>query len=168
MPGQTIKWSEAGIQKKDEWGLPPVLYILIGISGSGKSTWANKGNCVIVDPDHFVMPAEMFDKKKLWKQFRDCLKQFSEEKVDIVADATHLKRQWRYITARQVGEEYRKVAVVFHTPFELCCERRKERFERWQMEEMRDSMEAVESKEKFDALIHVYPREERTLSLVKI
>lgn len=142
----------------------PVLYVLIGISGSGKSSWAKEGACACsVDPDEFVG-----NKKYKWRAFRDKLRCLSEHGVDIIADATHLKRQWRYITAKQVGEGYKKVAVVFHTPFELCCKRRAGKFERWQMEEMRDSMEAVESREKFDALIHVYLREERTLSLVKI
>lgn len=153
----------------------PVLYVLIGIAGSGKSSWGKQGNCVAVNPDA-IWEEEIWlggtvlklTKKVVWKAFRQRLRELSEHGVDIVADATHLKRQWRYITANQVSEEYKKVAVVFHTDFELCCKRRADRFERWQMEEMRDSMEAIESREKFDALIHVYFREERELSLIKL
>lgn len=141
----------------------PVLYVLIGIPGSGKSSWAEASECSTIDPDKFFG-----NKKERWKAFRATLCSLSEDGGDLVADATHLKRQWRYITAKQVSEEYKKVAVVFHTDFELCCKRRVDRFERWQMEEMRDSMEAVESREKFDALIHVYHTSERELSLIKL
>lgn len=106
------------------------LYVLVGVPGSGKSTWIKNqkwtGNCVIVSTDEFV---EDYAK--------ECGQTYSEVFNDYMPTAVKLMAE-KVIRAREAGKdiiwdqtsttvksrerkfnmlpEYHKIAVVFRTP----------------------------------------------------
>lgn len=106
------------------------LYVLVGVPGSGKSTWVKSqswtNDCVIVSTDHFVE-----------NYARDCGKSYSdvfqeymptavelmanqvvnarEQKKDIIWDQTSTTIATRAKKFRMLPDYY-KIAVVFKTP----------------------------------------------------
>ncbi len=111
-----------------------MLYVLIGIQASGKSTWAraNAGQleAVIVASDEIrnELEAEGIDATdqgdRVFAILETRVAQLLDAGRHVIADATHARRAWRaniLALARQRG--VRTVAVWFQTPLATCLTR---------------------------------------------
>lgn len=110
----------------------PKAYILIGVPGSGKSTWIAKqpfnwDRTVIVSTDNHV---EKYA-KEVGKTYSDVFKDFMpravelmvddvldafEHDLDVVWDQTSTTVSTRAKKLRMIPKNYEKIAVVFPTP----------------------------------------------------
>ena len=122
----------------------PTLYVLIGIQGSGKSTWAraNAGrlDAVIVASDEIrnELVADGLDPTHLGDRVFAILEERLGEHLaagrNVIADATHARRAWRaneVAVARRF--DARTVAIWFDLPLAVCQARngRKPGGEHW-------------------------------------
>ena len=112
------------------------ITVLVGIPGSGKSTWvANEydGDGMVLSSDAIREelygdeaiqgnPNEVFD--ELYYRMEECLKQDR----DVVIDATSIGKRERYTTIKMAKQYNAKLeAVVFKTPVPVCIRRNDER-----------------------------------------
>lgn len=112
------------------------ITVLVGIPGSGKSTWVKEsydGNGEVLSSDAIREelygdeaiqgnPSEVFD--ELYYRMEECLKR----DLDVVIDATSIGKRERYTTikmAKQYNAELE--AIVFKTPIAVCIRRNDER-----------------------------------------
>jgi protein phosphatase len=122
----------------------PTLYVLIGIQGSGKSTWAraNAGRleAVVVASDEIrnELVAAGLDATqqgdRVFAILEERLAQHLTAGRNVIADATHARRAWRaneVAVARRCAA--RTVAVWFDLPLAVCLARnaRKPGGEHW-------------------------------------
>lgn len=109
-----------------------ILYTMIGLPGSGKSTFAfDHPECVVVSTD--AIRAELFgdeSKQKNGKLVFDIaytrLAQAVEAGQDAIFDATNLRRKYRKKIFQMFPKAYH-VAVFVNTPIEICKERNAKR-----------------------------------------
>ena len=113
----------------------PVLWMLVGVPGSGKSTWitskfdhveVHDDICVASTDDYIDVYArknnstydEVFKEyiKTAEKLMYGCVKNAVEGNCDIIWDQTNLTRKTRAKKLIMIPDRYRKVAVVFPTP----------------------------------------------------
>lgn len=112
------------------------IYMLVGVSGSGKSTWAKtqveeKGGTIISRDDIRFSLLERdsgyFDKEKeVYKIFIYKINQaIKENKSDIYIDATHLTENSRkkLINKLQLENKEEIIPVKFFLPLEECLRR---------------------------------------------
>lgn len=116
----------------------PKLYILCGISSSGKSTWA-KGflmDAIYISRDEirFLMlkhGENYFEHEtEVYKEFIREITLALENGYDVIADATHINRGSRSKLTRAIDQfytNYQIVYVVFETPLEECQRRNQEK-----------------------------------------
>jgi len=98
------------------------LYVLVGVPGSGKSTWVKSqlwtNDCVIVSTDHFV---ENYARdtgqsySDVFQEYMPTVVNAREQKKDIIWDQTSTSIATRAKKFRMLPEYY-KIAVVFKTP----------------------------------------------------
>lgn len=116
-----------------------ILYILCGISGAGKSTWAtnfmqNKRIAYISRDDiRFAMLGENEDyfshEKEVFNHFVKAIAHYIPYD-DVIADATHLNMFSRRKLIRALDQyttNYKIIFVVFNTNVDTCIERNKSR-----------------------------------------
>ena len=110
----------------------PTLYMLIGVPGSGKSTWLagqslDWTNTRVISTDNVIERkaqeqgktySEVFQKeiKGATHQMNRELKQAIKDGANIVWDQTNLTKKGRAGKLAEIPENYRKVAVFFATP----------------------------------------------------
>ena len=114
----------------------PTLYILIGVPGCGKSTWAKKhfeknvGVCVSSDTIRKVIFRNENDQShnpEVFKIAHHVIKQWLNSDDDVVFDATNIHKRYREQLIKEVLFEVNKpvrfVAIYFDTPIETCIAR---------------------------------------------
>lgn len=110
-------------------------YILIGVPGSGKSTWVkqnhNQENTVILSTDNFIQDyadlsgktySEVFPDKIKWAQIemKKDLKYAIENNLDVIHDQTNLTRKSRRMVMQDlIKAKYDITAVIFPIPLDL-------------------------------------------------
>lgn len=118
----------------------PVAYILVGVPGSGKSTWiANQSfdwnRTVVASTDNYVERQAKQQGKTYSDVFKDVMPDAVdhmaktvvdavEKGLDIVWDQTSITVATRKKKLRMLPNNYRKIAVVFPTPEEAELLRR--------------------------------------------
>jgi len=112
----------------------PTVYILIGVQGSGKSTWARANaerlKAVILASDEVrnELEAEGMDATGkgdlVFGIVEQRLGQWLAQGQNVIVDATHARRRWRekeIAVARAHGAKV--IAVWLDTPLAVCLER---------------------------------------------
>ena len=114
------------------------LYIMIGIPGSGKSTYAKKRfpNAIYVSRDEIRFDLvseneEYFSKEnEVFTKFVNIINSNLKAGKDVVADATHLNPRSRTKLFSHLNIDPTKteiIAVVMRTPLEVCLNRNENR-----------------------------------------
>lgn len=118
----------------------PILYILCGPAGCGKTTWAFEFTrnvrenqdirYVSRDSIRFEMLGDDEDyfahEKEVFRRFTGCLTQTLVDGFDVIADATHLNPASRKRLTQAIDmrfSDYQIVYVVFNTNVETCVAR---------------------------------------------
>lgn len=119
----------------------PKLYVLVGVPGSGKSTWINgqdwAGDCAIISTDHYV---EAYA-RSTGKTYSEVFEEFMPKAVDLMAKDVVVAREnnkdiiWDQTSTTVASRSrkfamlptYYKIAVVFKTPEPEELERRLQR-----------------------------------------
>lgn len=121
----------------------PTLYLMVGLPGSGKSTYANSlveqnSNAVVISRD-VIRYSVLTDKdtyfEKEFEVFNEFIRQIQENLLnskDVYADATHLNWGSRNKLLKNFfGPKFKNKilvkAIVINTPYEICLERNEKR-----------------------------------------
>jgi len=110
----------------------PTVYMMVGVPGSGKSTWvANQNfdwnNTMVVSTDAIIDRRAAAQGKTYSNVFQDEIKSATAEmnqnlrtavanKMDVIWDQTNLTAKSRAGKLSQIPNNYTKVAVYFQTP----------------------------------------------------
>lgn len=121
----------------------PTLYILCGVPGCGKTTWAREFayqhfeediRYVSRDEIRFSMLKKGEDyfshEKEVYKQFVGTITQTLVDGFDVIADATHLNVFSRRKLTQAIDRyytDYEIVYVVFNIALDVCLERNAQR-----------------------------------------
>lgn len=111
------------------------LYLMIGCPGSGKSTFAKKyiqnakyisrdeiRFSLLTDDEEYFAQEDQVYREFAWKIY-DALQ---NQKIDVIADATHLNAKARSKLFKSIPLNWNKVeviAVFLHTPLDTCIAR---------------------------------------------
>jgi len=146
-----------------------IVYLLVGLPGSGKSTWSKKyhPNLPIVSRDiirhnlgYTSGPNEKAvlsssQENRVTKEEYRIIDEYLRSKRDFIIDDTNLKKKYRtplIETIKSAG--YSVVGVVFNTPLSVCIERRSDQISPAVMKKLRNGMDILESDE-VDEIIYV-------------
>jgi predicted kinase len=110
----------------------PTLYMLVGVPGSGKSTWIknNDHDAVVLSTDNYIERAAEKQGKTYSEVFQDAignantqmekdLLQAVRNERDIIWDQTNLTAKSRKSKLSRIPKSYKKVAVYFTVPPDL-------------------------------------------------
>lgn len=109
----------------------PTLWVMVGLSGSGKSSVAkeiaeNNSNTIIVPLDNIreELTGKVEDQSKneeVFKVFHKRIREAIENNTNVIADATNITmRSRRAIIENIKGIECRKIAYLIPKPFDQC------------------------------------------------
>ena len=110
-----------------------VFTMLVGVPGSGKSTWLSNNhyhdlpNVMILSTDAYIESIAADEGKTYAEVFPDLIKEAEknlyqrlniaiEHKMDIIWDQTNLTRKTRMNKLRHIPQDYFRIAMVFPTP----------------------------------------------------
>jgi len=110
----------------------PTLFMLVGVPGSGKSTWRKKNtdsNMVVISSDDILEEYAQEEGITYSKSFNKYAKQANKEMFErankafkenksVVWDQTNLTSKSRKSKLKNVPKNYKKVAIVFDKPDE--------------------------------------------------
>lgn len=109
------------------------LYVLIGLPGAGKSSWARENagglQAVVVCSDDVrrdlhAAGEDPEDGDAVFAEVERRARRLLEADRSVVLDATHFQRRYRTYVERLVsGTDVRRVAVWFDVPLEVCLQR---------------------------------------------
>jgi len=116
----------------------PTIYMLVGVPGSGKSTWLSKQdktNAVVLSTDDYIERVALASGSTYSDVFKNSIEDASQNlenelavaikgKKDIYWDQTNLTARARSKKLDKIPSEYRKVAVFFKTPDDAELKRR--------------------------------------------
>lgn len=118
----------------------PKAYILVGVPGSGKSTWISTApvdwsNTVVASTDNYVEQEAKRQGKTYTEVFKDVMPaavnymaktvvNAIKNKQDIIWDQTSTTRHTRAKKLRMLPSDYETIAVVFPTPEQKELSRR--------------------------------------------
>lgn len=110
----------------------PTLFMLIGVPGSGKTTWIknNKHNAVVLSTDDYIERVAEKQGKTYSEVFKDAIGPATDQmekdliqavrnERDIIWDQTNLTAKARKGKLNRIPKSYRKVAVYFTVPQDL-------------------------------------------------
>ena len=110
----------------------PTLYMLIGVPGSGKTTWIKKNthDAVVLSTDNYIERAAEKQGKTYSEVFQDTIGYATEQmekdllqavrnERDIIWDQTNLTAKARKGKFSRIPKSYRKVGVFFSVPQDL-------------------------------------------------
>ncbi len=112
------------------------VYVLIGIPGSGKSTWCEDSGLKSVSRDSlrvemgYCKPTEKIigtsaQESTIDHLFNSRLERYCMEGIDFCIDNMNVKRRYRVrLTDVCKSFGYKITYVIFNTPFDLCVKRR--------------------------------------------
>ena len=150
------------------------LWVLCGVPGSGKSTWARTHIDKISDDVKYVSRDEIrfsivkedeeyFSKEnEVFRKFIEEIKDGLINHKDTIADATHLNKASRNKLLRSLGESLKECKIniiVISTPLEIALERNEERkgtrsyVPRGVIRRMKSQYEIPSEEEGFDKII---------------
>lgn len=108
------------------------LYMLIGVPGSGKTTWIknNKHNAVVLSTDDYIERVADKQGKTYSEVFKDAIGPASDQMEkdliqatrndqDIIWDQTNLTAKVRKQKLQRIPKSYKKIAVYFSVPQDL-------------------------------------------------
>lgn len=143
----------------------PILYMFIGLPGSGKSTARMKNwpNAVVVSPDD--IREELFgdaqiqdDHNKVFGRSHYRMAKALNEGEDVIFDATNVIRRDRHKIIKKYKDIADIVGVVFTTPIETCIARNNARdrvVPEYRIREMHDRYIEPDISEGFKRLIYI-------------
>lgn len=101
----------------------PTFYVMMGIPGSGKSTYAESLGCWIVSPD-IIRETHLVSSPEAFEIARREVAALLQDGHDVVFDATNTIRQWRAENIA-AGKPYadKVVCILMDTPLEVCIAR---------------------------------------------
>lgn len=107
------------------------FYIMIGVPGSGKSTFAKTLNCKIVSTDDIREQINgnansQENGNKVFNTAKQLITETIEAGQDVVFDAMNAKPAYRKDFLK-LASNCKKVAVVIDTPLDICKERNSKR-----------------------------------------
>lgn len=151
--------------------IKPILYMMIGVPGSGKTTYAQtylqNDDTIIVNSDKIreeLYGDEMVQKdpKKVFEILYARARHLLQNGKNVVIDATNTSRKYRKVTLANFTDiECEKIAVLVDTPIEMCYkfdERRERHVSRRVIDRYAREMEKPMLDEGFDKII-VYKNE---------
>ncbi len=109
------------------------MFLLSGLPGSGKSTWANHyqkthPHTYIVSSDEirvalFGRAQDFSDEPLVWRTYLSKINEYSEKynDVTVIADATNLQNKYRIAYRTSTPAFGKHVLVLFNIPFDICC-----------------------------------------------
>ena len=112
------------------------LTLLVGIPGSGKTTYANKNkkdNEVILSSD--IIRQELFgnessqeNNKLVFDTLYARARQLLQSDKDVIIDATNINAYYRHQTLKNFEDlNIQRIAIVFETPTKTCIKRDQKR-----------------------------------------
>ncbi len=109
------------------------LYVLIGLPGSGKSTWAQQNagrlQAVIVGSDEVRREFQVNGQNPLkgdlvFAEVERRARALLQAGQSVILDATHFLRKYRTYTLHLAGDTpARRVAIWFDVPLDICLQR---------------------------------------------
>ena len=145
------------------------LYILVGIPGSGKSTWAKKNvndNTVIISSDEIRKELFGFEDQthqdKVFSTMHKRVKDYAMKGYSIIYDATNISRKRRVALAQEMRKHFDKIIpVVFVCPIKELLNRNITRQERHLPEDkLRQMIKTIEIptiyEYKYDDIKYIY------------
>jgi protein phosphatase len=109
------------------------LYVLSGVPGAGKSTWARTNasrlHATVVCSDDVRRDFEAdgqdpWDGDAVFAEVERRARCLIEIDRSVIVDATHYQRAYRtYLRQLGIGADVRRVAIWFDVPLEICLQR---------------------------------------------
>ena len=113
------------------------LYVLIGLPGSGKSTWAQANaarlGAVVVGSDEVRREFQASGQNPLngdavFAEVEHRARALLHTNQSVILDATHFLRKYRTYTLYLAGDTHaRRVAIWFDVPLDICLQRNAQR-----------------------------------------
>lgn len=104
----------------------PILIVLCGLQGSGKSTYAreHKTMAEVVSSDEIrIENNNNISNDKVFKEFYSRINYFLAHGKNVIADATNITIKSRKTFFQEIKIDCYKKIIIFNTPIEVCRER---------------------------------------------
>ena len=119
--------------------MKPILYYLVGLPASGKSTWAKN----MVDNDTILLSSDNLREElygdinnqehngELFQEINKRVKNLLKQGKDVIYDATNISSKRRISFLKELKKiDCYKQCIYFNTNFEMCIDRDKKEKEK--------------------------------------